>query len=180
MPEKNPNQEPRETNLKGRMAESLVFDLLKESGNSVYKIGYETILHGGNNLSRAFEKHERVAEKMRAIPDFFVIDKTNLPHLVEVKFRWNPKGHTEDISKLSTIRKYWEEANIIFVNCIEKPYFRLSHPPFVKPNKEIILLPLTAFKPFNIPDALVKKFEALVEKYFTPTLTAGTRQKLKK
>lgn len=173
-------QELRETNLKGRMAESLVFDLLKESGNSVYKIGYETILHGGHNITKAFSKHAKVAEKVRAIPDFFVIDKNSIPHLVEVKFRWNPKGHANDLGKLTTIRKFWEEANIIFVNCLEKPYFRLSHAPFLKPNKDIILLPITAFRPFNISDNLLKKFDGLVEKYLTPTLTAGTRQRLGK
>ena len=44
MNNKHEKQEWRETALKGRMAESLVYYLLKESGNEIFKIGYEANL----------------------------------------------------------------------------------------------------------------------------------------
>jgi len=173
-------QAPSETNLKGRMAESLVHDLLIKSGNEVFKIGFEKILPSISDAVGTFKKNHRVSEKIRSIPDFLVIDKNKIPYLVEVKFRWNPEGHTNDLSNLRHLRKHWEEAYIIFVNCSQKPYFRISYFPFIKAEGKIIASPLEVFKPFNVTEARLKKFGMLVEKYFTPTLEAGTRQKLSK
>lgn len=45
--------------LKGRMAEGLVEELLKESGNKVYRFGYEAILQ---NLTQ-LEKFNKLVEK---------------------------------------------------------------------------------------------------------------------
>src|SRR3989338_272529 len=97
-------QEWRETALKGRMAESLVFDLLKESGNEVFRIGFEAILPGVARIQEYFKRNSEVGEKIRAIPDFFVIDKTGAPHLVEIKFRWNPKGHEKDSKNVEGLK----------------------------------------------------------------------------
>lgn len=57
----------------------------------------ETSLKG-----RMAESNE-VGEKIRSIPDFFVIDKSGTPYLVEVKFRWHPSGHENDSKKLERI-----------------------------------------------------------------------------
>src|SRR3989344_6410926 len=110
-------QEWRETSLKGRMAESLVYDLLKESGNEVFRIGYEAILPGLARIQESFKRNSEVGEKIRSIPDFFVIDKQGNPHLVEVKFRWHPGGHENDPEKLEKVKNAWSECYIIFVNC---------------------------------------------------------------
>lgn len=165
---KNEKQALRETNLKGRMAESLVFDLLKESGNEVYRIGIENslpaLLHVGQELMRS-----KVGEKLRSIPDFFVLDGKGKAHLVEVKFRWHPKGHESDIERLLRLAKFWEEAIVIFVNCSKKPYFQYSASPFVDKNG-VILDPLSEYVPLRVPDDLLIKFDELVEKYLKPTL----------
>lgn len=163
-------QEWRETSLKGRMAESLVYDLLGESRNEVYKIGYEAILPGLARIEESFKRNSEVGEKIRSIPDFFVIDKSGNPHLVEVKFRWHPAGHENDLKMLGRIRNSWKECLIFYVNCSEKPYFRVSKYPFVNKSNQLIAEPAENLKFFGIPRELLDKFDALVEKYLMPTL----------
>lgn len=163
-------QEWRETALKGRMAESLVHDLLRESGNEVYRIGFEAILPGLTRIEQSFQRNTEVGEKLRAIPDFLVIDREGMPHLVEVKFRWNPAGHEDDVRKINRIKRLWVEALVVFVNCFEKPYFRLSRSSFLDGKNQLITEPLNTFATFNIPQELLDKFDRLVEKYLTPTL----------
>ncbi len=172
---KQEKQAWRETSLKGRIAESLVHDLLRESGNEVYKIGYEAILPGLAKIEESFRRNTAVGEKVRAIPDFFVIDRSGEPHLAEVKFRWHPRGHEDDYKKIERIKSSWEEALIVFVNCYEKPYFRVCRFPFINKRNTVVTEPLHTFKAFGISEELLDKFDALVEKYLTPTLTTPPR-----
>ncbi len=165
----NLEQQRRETNLKARMAESLVYDLLTEAGNDVYRIGYRTLLPSTLGIDDALEGHPTISKKLRAIPEFLVLDRKGNPHLVDVKFRWNPQGHVTDIAKLKKVGELWDEALIVFVNCSERPYVRLSHAPFIS-RGTIITVPITQHSAFNIPNLLVEKFESLVVKYLTPTL----------
>jgi hypothetical protein len=167
----NEKQDWGETSLKGRMAESLVRDLLRECGNEVYSIGLESILPGATRIEESFNRNSVVGDKIRAIPDFFVIDQLGTPHLVEVKFRWTPLGHESDYKRIERIKNWWAEAIIIFVNCSEKPYFRVSKYPFLKTNNELDTEPIEKIKAFNIHDETLSKFEALVGKYMAPTLT---------
>lgn len=167
----NNKQEWRETSLKGRMAESLVYDLLKESGNEVYRIGYEAILPGLARIEESFKRNSEVGEKIRSIPDFFVIDKSGNPHLVEVKFRWDSKWFGGDDKKLGIFEKNWEEVIIVVVNCVQKPYFRFCKRPFNTIDS------IQDFKPFDVHDERIERFNALVEKYLTPTLIPLRRKK---
>ncbi|OGZ97674.1 MAG: hypothetical protein A3D41_03215 [Candidatus Sungbacteria bacterium RIFCSPHIGHO2_02_FULL_41_12b] len=157
-------QEWRETSLKGRMAESLVYDLLKESGNEVFRIGYEAILPGLARIQESFKRNSEVGEKIRSIPDFFVIDKTGSPYLVEVKFRWDSKWHDNDYKMLWLLKNSWQEVIIAVVSCKEKPYFRFSKHPFGE------MEPIKNLEQFCIFQELLDKFDVMVEKYFTPTL----------
>lgn len=170
MNNKAEKQEWRETSLKGRMAESLVYDLLKESGNEIFKIGYEAILPGLARIEESFKRNSEVGEKIRSIPDFFVIDRSGNPYLIEVKFRWNPAGHENDAKILARIKDSWKECFVFYVNCSEKPYFRASKYPFTNESGHLIVEPVQNLKFFNITQELLDKFDALVEKYLTPTL----------
>ena len=161
----------RETFLKGRMAESLVHDLLHEAGHRVFRIGYETVLPGLTEKERIEMLHTSIGERMRTIPDFFAIDNKGNPHLVEVKFRWKPDGHENDPKLLARLYTQWEEAIVVFVNCTERPYFRISLPPYVDKKGMLSAQSIDEFPAFHIPDTLVEKFEELVEKYLKPTLT---------
>jgi len=75
----NQNNFDPESMLKGRMAETLVEDLLKQSGNSVYRFGYEAILQNLTQIQQNFARHSDAGERIRAIPDFIVIDINGNP-----------------------------------------------------------------------------------------------------
>ena len=164
-----------ENMLKGRMAETLVDEMLKASGNMVYRFGYEAVLQNLTQIESAFDRESEVGERLRAIPDFVVMDKAGAPTLVEVKFRRDPMDspHDETIERLERVEKYWN-ALIVFVNCVEKPYFRICKPPYFKnfsqPKRGLVFEPLTSVAQWNIPGDVYDEYEALVEKYLAPTL----------
>ena len=158
-----------ESILKGRMAETLVEELLRESGNTVYRFGYEAIMQNLPQLKKSFDAHDDMSERIRAIPDFIVIDKRGNPLLLEVKYRWNAKLHDDDYERLKRIKTFWN-AKMIFVNRIEKPYFRISNPPYVDDVGNLNSRPLVGDDDWKISKETYEKFEALVEKYLTPAL----------
>jgi len=80
-----------ESMLKGRMAETLTEELLRQSGNAVYRFGYEAIVQNLAQLANSFDRYSEVGERIRAIPDFIIVDKNGKPDFVEVKFRWKQK-----------------------------------------------------------------------------------------
>ncbi len=163
-------QDRRETNLKARMAQSLVADLLLESGNDVYPIGHQSVLPQTLAIEDMLERHPEIGIKLRAIPDFLVVGSKGKPYLIDVKFRWHPDGHENDIKKLRKLGELWQETLIVFVNCSEKPYFRISHAPFISKQGNIITAPLQSMNELRISDTLIEKFNELVVKYLTPTL----------
>lgn len=164
-----------ESMLKGRMAETLVEELLKRCGNTVYRFGYEAVLQNLVQLESGFDRHTEVSERLRAIPDLIVLDSKGVPSFVEVKFRWDPDlpPHDNDIDLLERVEKYWN-PQMIFVNCVEKPYFRVARAPYFKnpsqPKRGLELEPLASVSGWNIKNEVYQEYEALVEKYLTPTL----------
>jgi len=157
-----------ESMLKGRMAETLFEELLKESGNIVYRFGYEALVQNLIQLDARFDRYGEIGEKIRAIPDFIVIDKIGKPSFVEVKFRWRPELHENDKKKFERVAKYWG-ARMVLINCWEQPYFRISEPPYFK-NNQLILKPLLGVTEWKINKEVYAKYEELVHKYLTPTL----------
>jgi|SRR3989338_5900496 len=167
----NQNNFDPESMLKGRMAETLVEDLLKQSGNSVYRFGYEAILQNLTQIQQNFARHSDAGERIRAIPDFIVIDINGNPIFLEVKFRWDGNPHEEDRQRLQRIGEFWD-AKIIIVNRTEKPYFRITTKPYFDKNNSLICKSLLEETSWKIDKAVYDKFEALVEKYLTPTLVS--------
>ena len=172
--EKNKNHYA-ENMLKGRMAETLVDEMLKRSGNMVYRFGFEAVLENLTQIESKFDRNTKVAERLRAIPDLVVLDAKGELALVEVKFRWDPDALLYDntIELLDRVEKYWN-ADIVFVNCFEKPYFRICRPPYFKnfsqPKKGLDFKPLMSVSDWNIPQEVYDEYESLVEKYLTPTM----------
>lgn len=158
-----------ESMLKGRMAETLVEELLKHSGNIVYRFGYEAIVQNLVQLESVFDRNSEVGERIRAIPDFIVIDSKGNPSFLEVKFRWKPELNEKDYSRLDKIAKFWN-AQIVFVNCWEQPYFRITEPPYVDKKGKLVAKPLLEEKPWKIDKAIYNEYEELVHRYLTPTL----------
>src|SRR3989344_3166921 len=155
-----------ESMLKGRMAETLFEELMRQSGNIVYRFGYEAIVQNLTQLEEKFDRYSEVGERIRAIPDFIVIDKTGKPEFIEVKFRWRPELHTEDYQKLKQIEKFWN-ARIVFVNCWEQPYFRIVAPPYINKDKKLTMKPLAEEIGWKIDKVLYREYEELVHKYLT-------------
>ncbi len=163
------NHSYEEGMLKGRMAETLVEELLRKSGNIVYRFGYEAILQNLTQIQKSFDLHSEAGERIRAIPDFIVIDLNGNPIFVEVKFRWNGKAHENDKKRLERIREYWK-AKIIFVNCSEKPFFRVTNPPYIDEGGVLVCKPLIEDSSWKIDLGEYEQFEKLVSKYLAPTL----------
>lgn len=162
--------------LKGRMAETLIEELLKKSGNTVYRFGYEAIMQNLTQLQKSFDIHSEMGEKIRTIPDFVVIDRNGGSALLEVKFRWNGQLHPEDKARLERIRSFWN-PRMIFVNCNEKPFFRISDSGYVNEAGELVSKPLVEETQWNIDPVAYVEFEGLVEKYLKPTLLTELSKK---
>lgn len=166
--------------LKGRMAETLVEELLRQSGNIVYRFGYEAIAQNLTQLKDKFDRFGEVGDRLRAMPDFIVINKKGSASFVEVKFRWNPDSelHRETLEIIRRVEKYWS-AKLVIVNCWQIPYFRISEPPYTDRNKHLISRPLLQETEWKIPRDLYNEYEELVHKYLTPTLIPPKRRRNK-
>lgn len=153
------------------MAETLFEKLMRQSGNIVYRFWYEAIVQNLTQLEERFDRYSEVGERIRAIPDFIVIDRKGKPEFVEVKFRWKPDNelHTESIKILEHVAKYWN-ARVVFINCWEQPYFRICEPPYFDSDKKLVAHPLLEEKEWKIEKRLYDEYEELVHKYLTPTL----------
>ena len=158
-----------ESMLKGRMAETLFEELMRNSGNMVYRFGYESIVQNLAHLEEKFDRYNEVGDKIRSIPDFIVLDRDGMPTLVEVKFRFKPELHKNDFKKIEIIDKFWK-AKLVLVNCWEQPYFRIANPPYIKKDEKLVLTPLIEEKNWKIDKKIYDEFETLVHKYLTPTL----------
>lgn len=158
-----------ENMLKGRIAETLVEELLRQSGNIVYRFGYEAIVQNLTQLEESFDRNSEVGERIKVMPDFIVIDKRGSPVFLEVKFRRKPELHKDDYEKFEKINKLWS-AKIIFVNCWEQPYFRVSDPPYIDKYKNLIQRPLLQETCWEIDKTLYDTYEDLVYRYLTLTV----------
>ena len=161
--------------LKGRMAETLIEELLRQCGNIVYRFGYEAIVQNLTQLEERFDRFSEVGERIRSIPDFIIISRRGKPTFVEVKFRWDGKLHRSDYRSLENIHKLWN-AKMIFVNCWEPPYFRVAEPPYVDRNKRLTTSPLAEETEWHIDKNIYDEYERLVYKYLTPTLIPARRR----
>lgn len=158
-----------ESMLKGRMAETLIEELLRKSGNTIYRFGYEAIIQNLSQIQQSFDRHTEAGERIRAIPDFIVIDIKGDPIFLEVKFRWNGQLHDDDKERFERIKKFWN-AKIIIVNCSQKPFFLISNPPYIDVKGDIKCKPLVEETAWKIDKDVYNEFENLVEKYLAPTL----------
>jgi len=153
-----------ESILKGRMAEGLVEELLKQCGNKVYRFGYEAVLQNLTQLEKVFDRESEVGQRIKSIPDFIVINKEGKPFFVEAKFRTDFIVYSKDIKRIELIEKFWR-AKIIIVTP-EKPYFRISSSPYLNGKQEWNWKPLEEDQDLRITPDVLKQFDGLVEKYY--------------
>lgn len=159
-----------ESMLKGRIAETLFEELMRASGNTIYRFGYEAIMQNLTQLKEKFDRYNGAGVKIRSIPDFIVLDKNRKPIFVEVKFRRNGKAHNpDDTKRLAVIKEMWG-ADVVIVNCTHRPYFAIARPPYLDVNQELISEPLSKATEFNIDLEKYAEYERLVEKYLSRAL----------
>ena len=159
--------------IKGKLAESLVEQLLKASGCRVYRLGSEAMLENIVQLEDEFNKDSSLGKKIASIPDFVVMGNRERPIFVEVKFRTDPESLEEELLlEKESQEKFWE-SKIVLVTTKEKPYFRVLTPPyFSKEKREGWPIPVPNWKPLEkdadlgCDASIIKKFEELAEKYY--------------
>jgi len=149
--------------LKGRMAESLVEELLKQCGNKVYRFGYEAVLQNLTQLEEAFDRESEVGQRIRSIPDFIVVKQKKIS-LVEVKFRTSLLLYENDVEMLKLVEKFWR-AKIIWIT-LTKPYFRISTPPYFNEEGKLNLIPSEDDHDLGVTPDILKQFNELVERYY--------------
>ncbi len=163
--------------LKGRMAESLVDELLRNSGNRVYRFGYEAVLQNLTQIDPNFDRKDRIGQQISSIPDFLVLSPLGKPFFVEVKFRSNPAPlHDDFVSLLKIIEKFWA-AKVILVTP-QQPYFRIANPPsYFDDEGRLVFRNLEDDPDLNVTCEGLRKFDSLVQKYFDQAARWNTLSK---
>jgi len=72
--------------INGRIAEPLIEELLRSSGNNIYRFGYESIFQNLGQTDSWFDRKTRNGQKVRSIPDFVVANLEEKSLFLEVKF----------------------------------------------------------------------------------------------
>ena len=160
--------------IKGRIAQTLVEELLKASGRRVYRLGAEVTLENISQREEEFDKDSALGKKISSIPDFVVFSARNKPVFAEVKFRTDPESMEEELLlEKEASEKFWE-TKIILVTVKEKPFFRVASPPyFSKQARDGWPIPVARWRAleknadFGIDLAQLQRFEELAVKYFS-------------
>ena len=144
--------------VKGNIAETIVEQMLKDSGYKVYRFGYEMILQ---NLRGLDLKKSYVKNILTNMPDFIIIDNEGTPHFLEVKYR--KEGFlNKDKRKLDELGKWWGEGRIIVCSCKE-PCFRTSRiKEFIKTGT---LYPLEEDRFLKVNKKVIKKYIPILKIY---------------
>ena len=160
--------------IKGRLAKTVVEELLKASGCRVYSLGTDLVLENIIQREEEFDKDSGLGARIALIPDYVVFGVKKRPVFVEVKFRTDPGSLEEELLLEREVReKYWK-VKIILVTVKEKPYFRTLVPPyFANENREGWPIPVVRWralekdKDFGIDTAQLKRFEGMAERYYS-------------
>jgi len=163
--------------LKGKIAEVLVEELLRECKNKVYRFGNGEILQNLIQSEKSFNREGKTGRKISSIPDFVIVTKEKESLFLEVKFRADPEALEEELLlEKEFLERFWK-AKIVLVTSKEKPYFRVLTPPyFAKEKREgwpipvLNWLPLEDDPELKVKSKILKKFERLIEKYYQAPL----------
>lgn len=149
--------------IKGRVAETIVSEMLQDAGYYVYRFGYEGILQSlsQRGLPRMLEG-DREAEIVRTMPDFIVMTKEGDVSFVEVKFRSSDKLEKETEQVILKTANHWPDARILLVKP-RKPHFLVIRAQDFR--KKRTLYPLEREKFLKVSQRSIQKYEKLVEKY---------------
>lgn len=156
--------------IKGRIAETLVNELLRACGNKVYRFGYESILQNLTQLEQTFQRNTETGKIIRSIPDLVVVSKEGKPFFVEVKFRdkenLNYFIERDLLGIMDRLFDYWNGVLVLVTN--EQTYFRVYDKSLYRRTQSQISIDYAAiekYKEFNVNLSKLQKFNNLVEKY---------------
>jgi hypothetical protein len=158
-----------ENMIKGRIAEAIIEELLKASGNDVYRFGYESILQNLVQRRANFDRSNKNAHQLQSIPDFVVLNPEGNNFFLEVKFRAKPEWLLKDPLLRSTT-EYWQ-PKLILVTTV-KPYFRIVTPESLGGDC-CSFEPLDADPDFHVTRAALETFEPLVQRFLVNGKTSG-------
>jgi hypothetical protein len=151
--------------LKGRMGEALINELLSNSGNAVYRFGYETILQNLTQSDSEFDRKSETGQQIICTPDFVVVNQHRKPFFVEVKFRSSLQHHLDElIGDLNKIQKFWRAKVIVITP--QEPCFRIANPPYTDGRGNLLFCNLEDDPDLNVSGEKLRKFSLLVQKYF--------------
>lgn len=150
-----------ENMIKGRIAEAIIEELLKASGNDVYRFGYESILQNLVQRRANFDRRNKNAHQLQSIPDFVVLNPEGNNFFLEVKFRSNPEWLRKE-ALLKRRTEYWQ-PKLILVTTV-KPYFRIVTPESLGGDC-CSFEPLDADPDFHVTRAALETFEPLVRRF---------------
>ena len=149
--------------IRGRTAENIASEMLREAGYSVYRFGYEGILQNFTQKGLPRMKADNIsAKKIRSMPDFIVMNKEGDVFFIEVKYRSNGEEDQYFKEWLHKAVKYWPEAKILLLHPYE-PCFQISTIlDYVKTNK---FYPLEKDKFIKVDKRLVTEYGKIIKKY---------------
>ena len=156
-----PTQYTPENMIKGRIAEAIIEELLKASGNDVYRFGYESILQNLVQRGSNFDRRNKNAHQVQSIPDFVVLNAEGNNFFLEVKFRANPDWLIKD-PRLRRTMEYWQPKLILVT--VVKPYFRIVTPKSLL-DERCFFEPLKTDPDFDVTRIDLDSFEPLVERF---------------
>ena len=159
--------------LKGKIAEVLTEELLKECKSKVYRFGNRELIYNLIQFEKTFNRESKIGRKISSLPDFLIITREKKYFFIEVKFRSDPEALEEELLlEREFLEKFWK-ARIILVTSKEKPFFRILHPPYFSREKRegwpipvLNWLPLEDDPDLKVKSKILKRFEKLVEKYY--------------
>jgi len=149
--------------IKGRIAEDIVSEMLREAGYFIYRFGYEGILQSLIQKGLPKMRADNItAEKIRSMPDFIVMDKNCDVFFIEVKFRTSQNIDKSFKEWLRKATRYWPEAKLLLVHP-SRPNFLIS--TIYDYNKTGKLYPLEKDKFISVSKELTLRYGELIVEY---------------
>jgi len=140
--------------IKGRIAEAIVEEMLREADYEVYRFGYESIVQ---NLVQDRNRPVKggVSDTLKGMPDFLVV-KDKRPYFVEVKYSKKGKLNPEKLMKK------WGAGSVILAFPFSL-YFRIYRIKEFTEGHDLIDLKDDVF--IKVSENIIQKYGQLVVKY---------------
>lgn len=155
-----PNNDFHYRIIKARVAETLIKELFQNCGYTVFEYGMERTVP--NIIGKIQDKNEETAIQIRSMPDFVVQNSIHgkLDYL-EVKYRKNGQFNFHNLLK------DYPYHNAIFVIVSKTDIYAISYKELVKLNQGEALCKLEDYKHFSLDLALVEKYKAYAQAFFS-------------